>query len=71
MLVPRPKYRLTIGVFICFVCTSFPPPLKHSNNTDLRVFVSLNLAITFMKIGEGKDTEVCADVTEGYILTLT
>ncbi len=31
---------------------------KHSNNTDLRLFVSLNLAITYMKIGEAKDAEV-------------
>ena len=42
----------------------FPhPPPQHTNCRELRILVSLNLAICFMKMGEGKETELAALMT--------
>lgn len=45
--------------FDCLICKhTYPCPSQHTNSGDLRVFVSLNLAVAYMKLGEERNTEV-------------
>ena len=37
-----------------------PPSFQHTNSGELRVFVSLNLALCYMKLGEPRSTELAA-----------
>jgi hypothetical protein len=36
----------------------FQTALKHTNNLELQVFINLNIAVTFMKLGPEKENEV-------------
>lgn len=53
--------------------TSSLPLLQHTNCKELRVLVSLNLAISYMKIGLAKEVELAALMTslnsEGTTIT--
>lgn len=49
---------LSLGKNLEQAVAQFHCALQHTNSEPLRLFISLNLAIAYIKIGPGKESEV-------------
>ena len=49
---------LSLGKNLEQAVAQFHSALQHTNSEPLRLFISVNLAIAYIKIGPGKESEV-------------